>query len=222
MDSENTMKLEFQHSRKRKSKKETTKDVDNVDSNEHVIKKKQIGKRKKKSIVVQEIKADSTSEKKFENTRSKYSSNENTVKEDVEENTSIPTKLSKRQLKRERVIQIAAEKIQNSKKNAQQKALNYVTMWKHSRSEWKFEKIRQIWLIDNLLDENSIPNTTFPIALEYFEGCKGMARELLLQRGMEVIRKAEEEQDEENKNEIMTSVAYVRARQLLQALPTDR
>lgn len=94
--------------------------------------------------------------------------------------------------------------------------------WKRSRSEWKFEKIRQIWLIDNLLDENSIPNTTFSIALEYFEGCKGMAREVLLQKGMEVIRKAEEEQDEEKKNEIMTSVAYVRARQLLQALPTDR
>lgn len=94
--------------------------------------------------------------------------------------------------------------------------------WKHSRSEWKFEKIRQIWLIDNLLDENSIPDTIFPIVLEYFEGCKGMAREVLLRKGMDVIRKAEEEEDEENRNEIMESIAYRRARQLLQALPTDR
>lgn len=39
---------------------------------------------------------------------------------------------------------------------------------------------------------------------------------------MEVIRKAEEEQEEEKKNEIINSVAYMRARQLLQALPTDR
>lgn len=62
---------------------------------------------------------------------------------------------------------------------------------------------------------------TFPIVLEYFEGCKGMAREVLLRKGMEVIRKVEEEEDEEKKNEIMESVAYKRARQLLQALPTD-
>jgi len=93
--------------------------------------------------------------------------------------------------------------------------------WKHSRSEWKFEKLKQIWLMDNLLDENSISDMIFPVVLEYFEGCKGMAREVLLRKGMEVIRKAEEEEDEESKNKIMESIAYKRARQLLQALPTD-
>lgn len=92
--------------------------------------------------------------------------------------------------------------------------------WKHSRSEWKFEKLKQIWLIDNLLDENSIPDTIFPLVLEYFEGCKGMAREVLLRKGMDIIKKAEE--NEEIKNEITESVAYKRARQLLQILPTDK
>lgn len=93
--------------------------------------------------------------------------------------------------------------------------------WKHSRSEWKFEKLKQIWLMDNLLDENSISDVIFPVVLEYFEGCKGMAREVLLRKGMEIIRKAEEEEDEESKNEIIESIAYKRARQLLQVLPTD-
>lgn len=49
-----------------------------------------------------------------------------------------------------------------------------------------------------------------------------MAREVLLRKGMEVIRKAEEETDEEDKKEIMKSIAYKRARELLQALPTDK
>lgn len=93
--------------------------------------------------------------------------------------------------------------------------------WKHSRSEWKFEKLKQIWLMDNLLDENSISDIIFPLVLEYFEGCKGMAREVLLRKGMDVIKKAEEN-DEEIKNEITESVAYKRARQLLQILPSDK
>lgn len=69
-----------------------------------------------------------------------------------------------------------------------------------------------------MLDEISIPNDIFPTVLEYFEGCKGMAREQLLKKGMDVIRKVEE--NEENKNEV-ESVVYQRARRLLQALPTE-
>lgn len=72
------------------------------------------------------------------------------------------------------------------------------------------------------MDEDSIPDAVFPIVLEYFEGCKGMAREVLLRKGMDVIRKAEEDSNEETRNVIMESTAYKRARQLLQALPTDR
>lgn len=78
--------------------------------------------------------------------------------------------------------------------------------------------MRQIWLIDNLLDETSIPDDIFPTVLEYFEGCKGMAREQLLKKGMDVIKKVEE--NDGNKDE-MESVAYQRARKLLQALPTE-
>lgn len=69
-----------------------------------------------------------------------------------------------------------------------------------------------------MLDEISIPNDIFPTVLEYFEGCKGMAREQLLKKGMDVIRKVEE--NEENKNKV-ESVVYQRARRLLQALPTE-
>jgi len=75
--------------------------------------------------------------------------------------------------------------------------------------------------MDNLLDEDSIPDTIFSLVLEYFEGCKGTARKVLVQKGMDVIKKAEEN-DEEIKNDIIESTAYKRARQLLQVLPTDK
>lgn len=76
--------------------------------------------------------------------------------------------------------------------------------------------------MDNLLDANSISDEMFPIVLEYFGGCKGMAREVLLKKGMAVIKEAEEQEDDDSRNEITESIAYKRARQLLQAFPTDR
>ncbi|CAK9817036.1 Uncharacterized protein C7orf50 homolog [Anthophora quadrimaculata] len=140
------------------------------------------------------------------------------TKQTHKSDTKTPKQPSKRQLKREKAEKKENEKKMASKMDAMKKGLNYVSKWKHARSEWKFEKLRQIWLIDNLLDETSIPDDIFPTVLEYFEGCKGMAREQLLKKGMDIIRKVEE--DEENKDEL-ESIAYQRARKLLQALPTE-
>lgn len=138
---------------------------------------------------------------------------------------------SRRQLKREKAEQRENEKKEAVKLEATQKALAYISKWKHSRDQWKFEKLRQVWLLENLLDDSAIPDDIFPVVLEYFEGCKGMARQQLLKKAMEVIKKAEEE-TEKNENvdeepadsrtvETTETIAYKRARQLLQALPSD-
>ncbi|KAM0728218.1 Cholesin [Formica fusca] len=190
---------------------------------ENVTQKKQVKKRNKK-LKVQEIE-DSLKEKQLKQVSINVPADMIIPKkESTNENEETPKKPSKRQLKREKVIQAAVQKKESSRIIAMQKALNYVSMWKHSRSEWKFEKLKQIWLMDNLLDENSIPDAIFPLVLEYFEGCKGMAREVLLRKGMDIIRKAEEKKDdqEEIKNEITESIAYKRARELLQTLPIDK
>lgn len=76
--------------------------------------------------------------------------------------------------------------------------------------------------MDNLLDESSVPDSVFPTVLEYFEGCKGMARETLYKKGVEVIKKCEQNQEKEDEtDEVIETVEYKRARQLLQALPTE-
>ncbi|XP_011314970.1 uncharacterized protein C7orf50 homolog [Fopius arisanus] len=130
-----------------------------------------------------------------------------------------PKKPSNRQLKREKKEAIEAEKRDASKVEAMNKALQYISTWKHAKSQWKFEKLKQIWLMDNLLDDSLVPETMFPTVLEYFEGCKGMARELLLKKGMDVIKKYETQQN--SSEEVVETVEYTRARQLLQALPTE-
>lgn len=76
--------------------------------------------------------------------------------------------------------------------------------------------------MDNLLDGDLVPDSVFPIALEYFEGCKGMARQQLVKKMMDVIRKVEEERsNKEEESENTDTVEYLRARQVLQALPTE-
>lgn len=72
------------------------------------------------------------------------------------------------------------------------------------------------------MNKQSIPNKLFPTVLEYFKDCKGMAREVLVQKAMEIIRKAEAEEDEEIKRDILESTAYNRARELLQILHMAR
>ncbi|XP_018308472.1 uncharacterized protein C7orf50 homolog [Mycetomoellerius zeteki] len=216
MDSDNAKKLKRKRKLNEKEKADVPKNNNHKTdktSQENIVQSNQ--KKKKRKLKSNEASNDATTD--IETSKSVLSS-----KEASDENVKTAKSPSKRQLKKEKAAQTAVKKMESRRSQAMQKALNYVSLWKHSRNEWRFEKLKQIWLMDNLLDENSISDNLFPIVLEYFEGCKGMAREVLLRKGMEIIRKAEAETDEDNKNEIMMSTTYKRARQLLQTLPTDK
>jgi len=54
--------------------------------------------------------------------------------------------------------------------------------------------------------------------MEYFKECKGSARQVLIEKALKVVKKAEEETNEEHKETILKSVTYNRARQILQTL----
>jgi hypothetical protein len=97
--------------------------------------------------------------------------------------------------------------------------LNFSTQWKHVKSEWKFEKLKQIWLIDNLLNNKYVPDEHFITILEYFEGCKGSAKKQLVNKAMEIIKRAEEKIEENDT--VIETVEYKRARQLLQTLSIE-
>ncbi|XP_043599473.1 uncharacterized protein C7orf50 homolog isoform X2 [Bombus pyrosoma] len=202
--------------RKRQNEKRRNNINDNIDEN--IIeddKEENVYTEMKEDQDVEDTKND---EESSPNKKAKYTTNGlNDTEEIYKNNSKTPKQLSKRQLKKQKAEQRKNERRMANRIEAMTKGLSYVSKWKYARSEWKFEKIRQIWLIDNLLDEVHIPDEIFPIVLEYFEGCKGMARELLLRKGLDVVRKVE---NEENKDEV-ESIAYQRARKLLQALPTE-
>ncbi|XP_011861974.1 PREDICTED: uncharacterized protein C7orf50 [Vollenhovia emeryi] len=140
------------------------------------------------------------------------------VSTDSSQNAKQP---SKRQLKKQKIALQELKSAEMRKERVLQQAHNYILMWKHSRKEWKFEKLKQIWLMDNMMKKHAVSDAMFPTVLEYFEECKGRARKVLIQKAMDIIKKVDEETNEECKRAIMDTVDYIRARELLQTLTPD-
>ena len=38
-------------------------------------------------------------------------------------------------------------------------AIDYLRKWKHDRSNWSFKKIRQVWLLKNMMDTDKVEPT---------------------------------------------------------------
>jgi len=61
------------------------------------------------------------------------------------------------------------------------KALSYLKTWAEDRESWKFEKCRQIWLINHIYDTENVPEDSFPSLIEYLGSIKGGMREKVLE-----------------------------------------
>ena len=61
----------------------------------------------------------------------------------------------------------------------QPKALDYLEAWANDRDNWKFEKCRQIWLLQNAFDVDRVPDDKFPDLLNYIDSIKGGMRKIV-------------------------------------------
>ena len=63
------------------------------------------------------------------------------------------------------------------------KALRYLQTWEESQTDetvlWKFEKCRQIWLLQNAFDTQKISDDKFDILLKYMCSIKGHMRDTI-------------------------------------------
>lgn len=120
---------------------------------------------------------------------------------------------SKRQKKREKFEKLKAENKLKSETQMQQKALNYLSLWKHNRNEWKFEKLRQVWVQNHMFDKVSVPDEFWDTVVEYFGGAKGRIRQVLTEQCMKILEDCESKKDD---SEDSDDTKYERARALLQ------
>ncbi|RZB40741.1 DUF2373 domain containing protein, partial [Asbolus verrucosus] len=123
--------------------------------------------------------------------------------------TETKKKESIRERKRKRYMKLLEEKKLKTELALQQKSLNYLSKWKHSREEWKFEKLRQIWLQHNMYDSSKIPQEFWDILVDYFSNCKGKARDIILKDALKLIEENTEDEDE---------MKIQRARNIIQTL----
>ncbi|XP_049419431.1 uncharacterized protein C7orf50 homolog isoform X1 [Epinephelus fuscoguttatus] len=73
---------------------------------------------------------------------------------------------------------------------APQQALDYLTCWANNRTEWKFQKTRQTWLLQHMFDPQQIPDEKFSVLLEYLEGLRGAAKDTTVQKALALVEES--------------------------------
>ncbi|KAF0773421.1 Uncharacterized protein FWK35_00006066 [Aphis craccivora] len=98
----------------------------------------------------------------------------------------------------------------------QERAMEYLMQWKNDRSNWKFKKIYQLWLIKNTYDHLKVSKEHFDILVEYLQTIEGKSRSIILQNANTVI--SEFSTSNEGQQELNSSqeVKYQRARTIIQ------
>ncbi|XP_026170956.1 protein cholesin isoform X2 [Mastacembelus armatus] len=94
-----------------------------------------------------------------------------------------------------------------------QQALDYLTCWAENRSEWKFQKTRQTWLLQHMFDLEKIPDENFLVLLQYLEGLRGGARDITVQKALALV-----EESGKAPEDIAVQQRAHRAREVIQLL----
>lgn len=156
-----------------------------------------------------------------------------------ESDNVLPTApLSKRQKKKQKKLLTLVK----SKDKEVEKTIAYLSKWDSDRDEWKYEKLRQIFLQKHVLDEKVIDDEHSELAIKYLATSKvrwatsanderstepltvsfvseqGHARKVLLDAAEASIKSIEDKLSDENRDELLNSSAYRRARELMQSM----
>ncbi|XP_073836478.1 uncharacterized protein [Musca autumnalis] len=137
--------------------------------------------------------------------------------EKPENQLAIVTGRQKKKQKHQKLLESQKE---HSIEKEKQRNEEYLNKWKHCRTEWKFEKLRQISIEKYMFDEIVVSSEFWNIALEYLAGSKGAAKDKVIKMANDVIdevdRQCESKETDEERQVLVNSVKYQRARDLLQ------
>ncbi|KAJ4455983.1 hypothetical protein PAPYR_8947 [Paratrimastix pyriformis] len=71
-------------------------------------------------------------------------------------------------------------------------ALSYLWTWYKDRASWKFNKVKQAYLLEKLYDDKLVPKAYFKILRKYMKGLQGAARDRAIQDATKVITQPQE------------------------------
>jgi len=114
--------------------------------------------------------------------------------ENKEQNKKAEKRKERRQKKKEKkALLIKQNHIHEGK--GQNRAIRYLDAWQSlqdgKQSSWKFEKCRQIWLLQNAYDDTKIPDSKFDSLLKYIATIQGKMKEMTIETAKKKIERAE-------------------------------
>ncbi|XP_039990919.1 uncharacterized protein C7orf50 [Xiphias gladius] len=121
--------------------------------------------------------------------------------------------LKKEEKKRLKAEGETLQKSEASGPTAPQQALDYLTCWAENRTEWRFQKTRQTWLLQHMFNSEKIPDDKFSVLLLYLEGLRGGARDTTVQKAVALV----EESGQAPEDMVVQQRAH-RAREVIQLL----
>lgn len=140
------------------------------------------------------------------------------TKEQTDEGGTLEDKEeSKRAKKRKKHAQLLDEKKTKAELTMQEKCLNYLSQWRHCRNDWKFEKLKQVWLHQNMFDSDKMPDKFWDTLILYFSSAKGKIRQVISDNALKIVEAADGKTDSSESSEIH-DVKLHRARSILQNL----
>ena len=128
---------------------------------------------------------------------------------------NIETRRSKRKKNHEKSQE---DKKVKSKNRDKEEVAQYLKCWKDKSENWKYHKVKQVYIQNNIFDEKIIEDEIWQIALEYLSGTKGAGKEAILKSAQNVIKEIDDKNEDSDENSDVMKVKYKRARELMQML----
>lgn len=96
--------------------------------------------------------------------------------------------------------------------------ITYLTTWKSDKDSWKFQKVKQMFIQNNVFNDKIIVDDIWHTTLDYLSSSQGKSKEVLKENAKKVIEKVDANYEKSQDKELLNQKSYTRARELLQML----
>uniref|UniRef100_T2M730 Uncharacterized protein C7orf50 n=1 Tax=Hydra vulgaris TaxID=6087 RepID=T2M730_HYDVU len=91
-------------------------------------------------------------------------------------------------LHKRKKVKVALEDAKNLEKEIHP-AILYLLQWNDNKTEWKFQKVRQVWLLQNMYNKLQVNKHHFKVLLSYLNDLKGISREKTIETARCIVEK---------------------------------
>eukprot|EP01130_Rhizamoeba_saxonica_P011043 TRINITY_DN4572_c0_g1_i1.p1 TRINITY_DN4572_c0_g1~~TRINITY_DN4572_c0_g1_i1.p1 ORF type:complete len:129 (+),score=29.41 TRINITY_DN4572_c0_g1_i1:109-495(+) len=110
------------------------------------------------------------------------------------------------------------EKPEEEKEEGPHAAITYLVKWKKDRENWKFQKVRQVWLLKNLYNVELITKKHFRYLLQYIDGLRGNWRQILIDQAESFIEEYNDDLNSLDSEDETTEIKYKRCKKVRKKL----